>query len=64
MSNQLIAHLMSFQSRMKNDARTSVMFEGDYDTISEAIAFIRSHSPQKQPPCDNAHVKAGCEMFS
>jgi hypothetical protein len=48
MSNKLIADLMSFRARMVSDARTQVMFEGDFDTIDQAIATLRK-SPIAAP---------------
>jgi hypothetical protein len=53
MSNKLIADLMSFRARMVSDARTQVMFEGDFDTIDQAIATLRKSpiaAPQQAIP--------------
>jgi hypothetical protein len=50
MSNKLIADLMSFRARMVADNRTQLMFEGDFDTIDQAIATLRKAtitSPQQ-----------------
>jgi hypothetical protein len=45
MSNKLIAQLMSFRARLAMDKRSEVMFEGDFDTIDEAIATLRKAQP-------------------
>jgi hypothetical protein len=51
MSNKLIADLMSFRARMVADNRTQLMFEGDFDTIDQAIAQLREarQSSQSEP---------------
>lgn len=50
MSNKLIANLMSFRARMVADNRTQVMFEGDFDTIDQAIATLRKAHPESTTP--------------
>jgi hypothetical protein len=55
MSNKLIADLMSFRARMVADNRTQLMFEGDFDTIDQAIATLRKATiaaPQQAIPAD------------
>jgi hypothetical protein len=51
MSSKLIADLMSFRARMVADNRTQLMFEGDFDTIDQAIAQLRAarQSSQSEP---------------
>jgi hypothetical protein len=60
MSNKLIADLMSFRARMVADNRTQLMFEGDFDTIDQAIATLRKAtitSPQQAIPSGWISVK-------
>jgi hypothetical protein len=55
MSNKLIADLMSFRARMVADNRTQLMFEGDFDTIDQAIATLRKPpiaAPQQAIPSE------------
>jgi hypothetical protein len=60
MSNKLIADLMSFRARMVADNRTQLMFEGDFDTIDQAIATLRKATiaaPQQAIPSGWISVK-------
>lgn len=42
MSERLISQLQSFFDRLKNDARSALMFEADADTLREAMARIKA----------------------
>jgi hypothetical protein len=61
MSNKLIADLMSFRARMVADNRTQLMFEGDFDTIDQAIATLRKAtitSPQQVSQSEPVAIEA------
>lgn len=56
MSNKLISALMSFRDRLKNDPRSSVQFEGDWDTLCEAIEELK----RKGRPNIHTAVQRAC----
>ena len=40
-TNKLISAIQSFADRLRNDDRSSIMFEADWDTLMEAKTLLR-----------------------
>ena len=51
-TNKLISAIQSFADRLRNDDRSSIMFEADWDTLMESKAMLR----QQQALLDGADV--------
>ena len=48
MNHPLKSALQSFLDRLCNDSHSATMFEGDADTLRDAIAYIERNERQKQ----------------
>ena len=50
-TNKLISAIQSFADRLRNDDRSSIMFEADWDTLMESKAMLR----QQQDRIESLH---------
>jgi hypothetical protein len=59
-ARRLISALQSFLDRLKNDARSGLMFEGDGDTLREAMTYIRHSEAMKRLAAPLEGKTGGC----
>jgi len=45
-TNKLISNIQSFADRLRNDDRSSLMFEADWDTLMESKTMLRQQQAE------------------